>query len=514
MYNEFDLENSPSNAYIPLLIKSIGDMDADGNYIFEVEASNENLDLQNQRIQQNALLKSKEFFLTNGVISDDHQHKRYDKDGNVISDKSKIIGEPISVRTDGTSTFVKGKLYGDVPAAQDFIRLLKAHSSRVKASVGGIMPTVIKNRDGTETVTSFRWNDLALTCSPVNYTVGSAVFAKAMSNLDFCKALTAGYGTDSATMTGGRALQNEDLEKTTANVIPENQAIEETEDENDIDAINELMAAIGTGEIKRKEKMEAFLVERGYSKEKARASVREIISQGGHTIMAKGSLFGQVSEILKSFGGGSSPDNAGDEKDKDTKKPDESGAANAADNGGSAADNGGAGSPEPAEKDNDGGDDDKDGIEKSLGDGYTDASEVIGSIYAELKKSSDAVEELKKRLDGIDAMQEEVSKSVVSVAESLAKVAGSPLPTKSETSIAKSDLGGNGAAANAGNGKFTMDDWNIAKSVLTKAVKAKEITLEKSEALSSACQKTLHGGAMSREVWNEMSALCKKYASN
>lgn len=496
MTSAFDIENSPSNIYVPLLIKSIGEEDSDGNYIFEVEASNENLDLQNQRIQQNALLKSKEFFITNGVISDDHQHKRYDKDGNIISDKSKIIGEPISVRTEGTSTFVKGKLYGKVEAAKDFIRLLKAHSSRVKASVGGIMPTVRKNPDGTETVTAFRWNDLALTCSPVNYTVGSAVFAKSLSNLDFCKALSAGYGTDAASMTGGRALQGEDLEKTTTNVIPES----DIEEEKDIDAINELMAAIGTGEIKTKDKMEAFLTERGYSREKARASVREIISQGGHTIMAKGSLLGQVNNILKSFGGGSTPENADDEQDKN-KKPDETGAAGS-DNGGSAASDGGNATG------GEGGNDEGNDISKSLPDGYSDATEVLGNILAELKKSNEATAALSQRLDTLES---DVNDSVLSVAKSVAAIANSPIPTKSATSIQKSDVGG-GAAA--GNGKFTNEDWTIAKSAITAAVKAKDISLEKSEMLSSACQKALHGGAMSREVWNEMSVLCKKYASN
>lgn len=501
MFNENDIEKSPSNVYVPLLIKSIGEEDSDGNYIFEVEASNENLDLQNQRIQQNALLKSKEFFITNGVISDDHQHKRYDKDGNVISDKSKIIGEPISVRTEGTSTFVKGKLYGSVAAAKDFIKLLKAHSSRVKASVGGIMPKIIRNPDGTETVTAFRWNDLGLTCSPVNYTVGSAVFAKSMSNLDFCKALSAGYGTDAATMTGGRALQGEDLEKTVTNTIPEKT---ESEDENDIEAINELMAAISTGEIKTKDKMEAFLIERGYSQEKARASVREIILQGGHTIMAKGSLFGQVNNILKSFGGGSSPDNADEEKDKN-KKPDENGAAGS-DNGGSAAtnDGGNAGGGE-------GGNGEGDDISKSMPEGYSDATEVLASLVAELKKSNEAVAALTKRMDDYEAQQEDVSKSILGIADGLAKVAGAPIPPKSATSIAKSDVGGGAGAA--GNGTFTVEDWEIAKSAIIAAVKANDITLEKSEMLSSACQKALHGGAMSREVWNEMSVLCNKYAS-
>ena len=171
------------------ICKSIkgGQEDENGNYIFEVEASNENLDLQNQRTLQSALMKSKEYFLTNGVISDDHQHKTKNPDGSVQSNKDKIIGEPISVRTDGKSTFVKGILYKGVEAAKPFINLLKNGSKLVKASIGGIMPTIRKEKDGTETVTSFMWNDLALTTSPVNWTVGSARFAKSIAMVDFCK---------------------------------------------------------------------------------------------------------------------------------------------------------------------------------------------------------------------------------------------------------------------------------------------------------------------------------------
>ena len=509
MHNEFDIENSPSNIYVPLLIKSIGEEDSDGNYIFEVEASNENLDLQNQRIQQNALLKSKEFFITNGVISDDHQHKRYDKDGNIISDKSKIIGEPISVRTEGTSTFVKGKLYGSVAAAKDFIKLLKAHSSRVKASVGGIMPTVKKNPDGTETVTAFRWNDLALTCSPVNYTVGSAVFAKSVSNLDFCKALSAGCGTDSATMTGGRALQGEDLEKTSTNIIPEKEIGEEAE----VDAINELMAAVGTGEIKTRENMEAFLVERGYSQEKARAAVREIILQGGHTIMAKGgSLFGQVNNILKSFGSASS-ENADDDKDK--KKPDETGADG---NSGSGTESGNGTSGEGGEAGNgDGGNDEGNNINKSLPDGYSDATDVLNNILVELKKSNDAVAALTQRMDDYEAQQEDVSKSILGIASGLAKVASAPVPPKSATSIMKSDVGGGaGATASGGALRPTTEDYAICKSALNAAFRDRansHLTLEHSEHLSSAFQRAVRGGKISREDYNEIAGYVRKYSN-
>ena len=490
MYSTFDYSDTPSNAYIPLLIKSIGEEDADGNYIFEVEASNENLDLQNQRIQQDALLKSKEFFITNGVISDDHQHKRYDKDGNVISDKSKIIGEPISVRTEGTSTFVKGKLYGSVAAAKDFIKLLKAHSSRVKASVGGIMPKIIKNRDGTETVTAFRWNDLALTCSPVNYTVGSAVFAKSMSNLDFCKALSAGYGTDAEEYTGGRALQKESLEEKTVNVIPED--IEKNQDE---EALNELVAAIGTGEISTETQMIDFLVERGFSKSKARASAREVISQGGQ-LMAKSSVFAQTKTFLKSLaaGGMNSTD---EDEEKKKKKPEEVEVEGVE-----------IETETPDGEVVEGEEIEKCKVSKSLPDGYEDATETLGAILAELKKSNEAMEALSSRMDGYEANQAEIEKSVLEVAKSFGEFANLPMPKKSATAIQKSDVAGGNS------NQFTNDDWTLAKSVITQAVKDNAISLEKSEQLSSACQKALHGGVMSREVWNDMSRLCAKYGNN
>ena len=489
---ETDFEKYPSDVYVPLLIKSIGEEDADGNYIFEVEASNENLDLQNQKIQQNALLKSKEFFITNGVISDDHQHKRYDKDGNVISDKSKIIGEPISVRTEGTSTFVKGKLYGSVAAAKDFIKLLKAHSSRVKASVGGIMPTVRKNPDGTETVTSFRWNDLALTCSPVNYTVGSAVFAKSMTNVDFCKALMAGSGTDAAEYNGGRALQKESLEGSVTDVLPE-----KVEEDKDADIINELVAAIGTGEIKTEKAMINFLTERGFSNAKARASVREIISQGGH-FMAKSSVFAQTKSFLKSLAGGT-PEN---EDEKKKKKPED---VEIDEVGMEAVSPDGEGETveedEVIEKCKV-----KKSIDDELPDGYEDVTETLGAILSELKKSNEAMEAMSKRMDSYEANQADIEKSVLEVAKSFGEFAESPMPRKTATSLQKSTVGGGEAS-----GQFTNDDWQLAKSVIMAAVRDNAITLEKSEKLSSECQKALHGGKMSREVWSEMSQLCSKY---
>ena len=69
-----------NDVYLNLEIrKSAGKTDDFGNYIFEVEASNENLDLQNQIVLQRALMESKDEFLKGGVISFDHLHKRRDE---------------------------------------------------------------------------------------------------------------------------------------------------------------------------------------------------------------------------------------------------------------------------------------------------------------------------------------------------------------------------------------------------------------------------------------------------
>jgi hypothetical protein len=154
--------------------------------------------------------------------------------------------------------------------------------------------------------------------------------------------------------------------------------------------------------------------------------------------------------------------------------------------------------------DGEGGDDD---VKKSLPD-VEDATVVLEGLLHELKKSNDALAELTKRMDDYEAKQEDISKSVLEVAGGLKAFADTPLPRKSAMSIQKSGV------ANAPAGAFTHEDWNIAKSVLTAAVKANDISLEKSEMFSSACQKALHGGAMSRDVWNEISALSKKYAGN
>ena len=494
------------------ICKSIsGHEDENGNYIFEVEASNENLDLQNQRTLQSALIKSKEYFLTNGVISDDHQHKTRNPDGSVESHKDKIIGEPISVRTNGKSTFVKGILYKGVEAAKPFINLLKNGSKLVKASIGGIMPTIRKEKDGTETVTSFMWNDLALTTSPVNWTVGSARFAKSIGMVDFCKSLEAGSGTDAADFKGGRALQKEDIEDETVKILEINDgemdpsdSIEKTKkgkgkffDKNElikaqkekkIQNIEDCICEIEKGNLTNADEITAFLIGRGFEKSQAKETMLEIIEQGGRK-MAKGNFSDTVEDILKSIGVKKSADKKEKPEDEEIEKEDlfefdET--------------------PEGDEEEDDlekcaakGNVKKGCGVKKSLEDeteDYLDATELVKSMGAEIDALRAENDELKKSM-------EETQNSVLEIAKAL----GTPMERQSV--VAKSI--GNGSAAPTTNRKPTTADFDVFKNCVCKSAQGGRMEPEEVQFLNSEFQKAMAGGvkAIKPEVWQRICSI-------
>ena len=142
-------------------------------FYFIAEASNELADLQNQTVWQSALLKSKDYFLKNGVISLDHRHRNC-LPKNLRGDRRYIVGEPVSVETQGTTTLVTGRLYKDNNMARIIIELLRRGSNRVKASIGGLGPQRLDSPDGRRSVVSFLWDDVALTVAPVNNTLKPA----------------------------------------------------------------------------------------------------------------------------------------------------------------------------------------------------------------------------------------------------------------------------------------------------------------------------------------------------
>jgi hypothetical protein len=274
-----DLNELDNEVFLNLIIRKSHEdkTDENGNFIFEVEASNENLDLQNQVVLQRALMDSRDHFLKNGVVSFDHLHKRRGAGGEIISDPSMVIGEPIEVRTEGKKTIVVGKLYKSSEIARDLIQKIKDGSTRIKASVGGIFPKVIRDtKNGVEKIVSVLWNDLALTVSPVNSTVSPAFAKSYLEPFELVKALSAGHGTNSAEFEGGRALIPEDLSKTVQETAETTAEFEELKDK-----IRSLLAAMNSGEIKDENHAIKYLINQGLDIEQARAAVREISFVGG-----------------------------------------------------------------------------------------------------------------------------------------------------------------------------------------------------------------------------------------
>jgi hypothetical protein len=483
------------------ICKSVsGQEDENGNYIFEVEASNENLDLQNQRTLQSALMKSKEYFLTNGVISDDHQHKTRNPDGTVESHKDKIIGEPISVRTDGKSTFVKGILYKGIAAAKPYIDLLKNKSKLVKASIGGIMPTIRKEKDGTETVTGFMWNDLALTTSPVNWTVGSAKFAKSIGMVEFCKSLEAGSGTNAADYEGGRALQKEDIEDETTKLLEINDGkmkpekmVEKSDFEKDVDVISDCISEMEKGNLTNADEITAYLIGKGFDKGKAKETMLEIIEQGGRK-MAKGNFSDTVDELLKSIGVKKSTDK--EEKkpeDKEIEKEDlfefdETSDGEEDDEKEDVEKCGAKGSVKKGC-----------GVKKSIddeSDDYLDATELVKSMGTEIDALRAENEELRKSM-------EETQNSVLEIAKALGE------PVARQSVVAKSI--GNGGAVTPSNAKPTLADFDTFKNAIAKSAQGGRIEPEKVQFYNSEFQKAMNGGIKSikPEVWKQICSIVR-----
>lgn len=443
--------DSFNTIYLNLEIrKSKEKVDDFGNYLFEVEASNENLDLQNQIVLQNALMESKEEFLKGGVILYNHLHKRKDEQGNVIADDSMIIGEPVDVLFDEKTkkTIVKGKLYATNEKAKDIIKMLKAGSTRVRASIGGIFPKIIKNvKTGVEKITHVLWNDLALTTMPVNNTVGYAVFAKSMTATQFVeslpieikKSLCAGYNTDSATTTGGQALIPEDTNTKTIDATETAQTLKANTPDADIqEAVAGLVEMLNRGRVNGKQDAADYLVAHGVPKEKTREIIAELIDQGG--LMIKKSFSDSVASLLKSLVGRS---RNGDDDDN-----------------------------------NEGGGDDVSG------------EEVLKALDAEITAMHKSIQAHQEQIQDLGG-------AIEGIAQMIYAIGNQQLPPQS---VLNKSFGG-AAGANGGGtpaptqqGRPTEDDLYRVQGVLQRCVQEGKIDMIKSSMISSDMQKCMRTG--------------------
>lgn len=233
----------------------------DGQWIVYMQASNETQDQDKEVVTSEALQKSVGYYLTNGVISWDHQHK-------LMRDPKYIIGEPLDVKFTGYGeTLVKGRLYQKNPIAQSVWANIQSDANRMGASIGGKVFSKSRNES---IVTGLLWDETAITYKPVNDATFASV--KTIPFPEFVKALTAGSGVDAGSFTGGRALQPESLMGSGARKLTK----------SDLSLLfNEMMTEMIRGRISSYDEMTNFVLDRGYPDDVARRIVQYVAQNMG-----------------------------------------------------------------------------------------------------------------------------------------------------------------------------------------------------------------------------------------
>lgn len=209
------------------LLKATPSEDGGRRFVF-LEASNEDVDHQNEVILQKALQNSSDYYLRHGNLDLSHYTILGPRTG-ISNFMEYEIGKPVAVRVDGKHTFVKAELYRGESAMARNANMVwdsltkQSPPARWFPSVGGavlsksvkIDPTT-KNR--VAVVDQVRWSNTALDRCPVNKTVPElslapvGAFAKALGGFVIGKALQASYATDVASLTGGGALGMQSLD--------------------------------------------------------------------------------------------------------------------------------------------------------------------------------------------------------------------------------------------------------------------------------------------------------------
>lgn len=225
------LRDAPDFVFINDLLKATPKVENGRRFLY-IEASNEKVDQQGEVVLMSALKDSADYFKQFGNLDIDHYTIIGPKLG--IPDYLKYeIGRPVDVRFERGRTFVKGEIFsGDGPMAEKANQFWASlvdlkPAQRWYPSVGGKVTGKEVQVDKATLmrramVTAVRWYNIGFSKTPVNADVSEVstvpfdVFAKSWGPLGFdhrmAKALTAGYGTDSATLTGGSSLRIQSLD--------------------------------------------------------------------------------------------------------------------------------------------------------------------------------------------------------------------------------------------------------------------------------------------------------------
>jgi hypothetical protein len=199
-----------------------------GNRYLYFEASNEARDFQQEQVLAKALKESADYYLRYGNVDIDHVTLTGAKNG-VPNYNLFEVGRPVDVRVADPRTFVKAEIYrGEGPVAEkanhlwDSITALSPPARWYPSVAGQILERGgPKGTPDHGIIKKVRWLNVGLSRTPVNPVVPTVstipidLFAKCWGagGLDMTKALEAGYGTDSASLTGGGALRTESLDR-------------------------------------------------------------------------------------------------------------------------------------------------------------------------------------------------------------------------------------------------------------------------------------------------------------
>ena len=221
------LATIPDHIAFGVMLKATPATEGDDRIIY-VEASKESKDIEGEIVLAKALKDSAAYFLKFGVLDLDHKSMPSVAQKFGLNAEEWAIGQPLDVKFSGDTTIVKAKLYsGDTPLAAKANSVWEGLTKlnppkRYYASVGGsVLGREVRiDSDGSRipVITKTRWNNLALSLSPVHdgLDVASAapmgVFAKSLNGYVMSKALEASYATDATAMTGGAAFSTQSID--------------------------------------------------------------------------------------------------------------------------------------------------------------------------------------------------------------------------------------------------------------------------------------------------------------
>lgn len=224
------MDTLPSHISISQMLKAMPATEGGERFVY-IEASNESRDYQNEVILAKALSDSADYYLKYGNLDLDHftQIGKPNPAKNwpgIPNYEFFQIGRPVEARVDGKRTFVKGHISsGSGPASEKanlfWDSITATNPPQVwYPSVGGAVlekDTAIDASTGATypVIKKVRWTNIGFSKTPVNpdvpevSTIPIGVLAKSWgaAGLDLRKSLTAGYGSDSALLSGGEALR-------------------------------------------------------------------------------------------------------------------------------------------------------------------------------------------------------------------------------------------------------------------------------------------------------------------